>query len=113
MLGEGHADRRQLSDLVATEPPTRGALLSSELPAATTARVRIVIDDFIDLVLRPLFAADALMPALTASLTLHTIPTHQLLGLRPRRRTPLCARPRWIRRRRPGTRPRILTQLRL
>ena len=51
MLGPGHADRRQLSDLVATEPPARRALLLAEPMPASTARVRVMIDDLLDLIL--------------------------------------------------------------
>jgi hypothetical protein len=48
MLGPDHADRRQLGNLVATEPPARTALLSYELAAAPAARIRVVIDDLIN-----------------------------------------------------------------
>jgi hypothetical protein len=53
MLGPDHADRRQLRDLMATEPPPRLLLGASELATAPATRVRVVIDDLIDLILRP------------------------------------------------------------
>jgi hypothetical protein len=62
MLAPGHADRRQLSDLVATEPPARASLLSSEPTPAPAARIRVVIDDLIDLILGPQLATCTLMP---------------------------------------------------
>src|SRR5438045_2765363 len=52
MLGPDHADRRQLSDLVATEPPPGLLLLSGELATTPAARLRVMIDDLIDLILR-------------------------------------------------------------
>jgi hypothetical protein len=67
MLGPPHADRRQLSDLVATEPPARATLPVIEPAAAPTACIRVVIDDPIDLILGPQLAAGTLMPRLTAS----------------------------------------------
>jgi hypothetical protein len=46
MLGHDHADRRQLADLIATEPPRRTPPVVT--PASATAtRVRVVIDDLI------------------------------------------------------------------
>jgi hypothetical protein len=51
MLGEGHADRRELSDLMATKPQSRLALIGSELMTAAAARIRVVINDLIDLIL--------------------------------------------------------------
>ena len=51
MLGPDHADRRQLGNLMATEPPARAALLSCELAAAPAARIGVVIDDLINLIL--------------------------------------------------------------
>jgi hypothetical protein len=52
MLGHEHADRRQLGDLVATEPPARPALPIIEPTPATATRIRVVIDDLIQLILR-------------------------------------------------------------
>ncbi len=70
-----------------------------------------MIDDLIDLILRPQLTTGTPVPRLTASLTLLALPAHQLLGLRTRFRTPLRPRLRWIHRRRPGTRARVLTRL--
>src|SRR5437016_1233727 len=53
MLAHDHADRRQLTDLVATEPPARPALPIIEPAPASATRIRIVIDDLIHLILRP------------------------------------------------------------
>ena len=64
MLGHDHADRRQLAHLVATEPPARPALLFIEPMPAAAARVRVVIDDLIDLILRLELATRAPMPGL-------------------------------------------------
>ena len=53
MLGPPHADRRQLGNLMATEPPPRALLLIGELASAPATRIGVVIDDLINLVLRP------------------------------------------------------------
>jgi hypothetical protein len=91
MLGHDHADRRQLTDLVAAEPPTRTALLIIEPAPASATRVRVVIDDLLDLVLRFEIATRTLVPGLPASLTLLAFAAHQLFGLRTRLRPPLRA----------------------
>ena len=88
-------------------------LLGSELATAPAARIRIVIDDLIDLILGPQLATRTPMPRLPASLALLALPAHQLLRLRARLRPPLRPRLRRIRRRRLGTRARVLTRLRL
>jgi hypothetical protein len=111
MLGHDHADRRQLRELMATEPPPRMPLLGGKLAATPAARLRIVIDDLIHLILRPEPAPRAPMPRLTAHLALLTLPAHQLLSLRARRRPPLSPRLRRIPRRRSRTRARILPRL--
>jgi hypothetical protein len=51
VLDEQRADRRQLGDLVAPEAPSETALILTELMPASTARLRIVRDDLIDLIL--------------------------------------------------------------
>src|SRR6516164_8846720 len=61
MLGPDHADRRQLTDLVATEPPAGATLVVGELATAPATRPRIVIDDLINLILRLQVAAHALV----------------------------------------------------
>ena len=96
MLGPDHADRRQLSDLVATEPPPRAPLPHAEPAAAPTARLRIVIDDLINLILGTQLATRTPMARLTARLALPTLAAHQLLGLRARLRPPLRTRLRRI-----------------
>jgi hypothetical protein len=68
MLGPDHADRRQLTDLVATEPPSGLLLLGGELAAAPPARLRVVIDDLIDLILGTQIATRAPMPRLPPAL---------------------------------------------
>ena len=98
MLGPGHADRRQLGDLVAAEPPGRPALSIIEPTPASATRIRIVINDLIDLILRAQLATRTPMPALPTSLPPLALPAHQLLGLRARLRTPLGSRLRRIRR---------------
>jgi hypothetical protein len=113
MLAPDHTDRRQLSDLMTTEPPPRTPLLGGELAAAPATRIRVVIDDLINLILRPQLATRTPMPRLTARLALLALPAHQFLGLRARFRSPLRPRLRRIRRRRLGTRPRVLAGLRL
>jgi hypothetical protein len=89
MLGPDHADRRQLCDLVATEPAAPRALLRRELTSATTTLLRIVIDDLIDLILRLELAPRTTMPGLTARRSPLTFPARQLLRLRPRFRPAL------------------------
>ena len=86
MLDQQHADRRQLSALMATEPATGPALILAELTAAATTRVRVVIDDLIDLVLRSELATRTAMPLLPARLALGAILGQQLLRLRARLR---------------------------
>ena len=70
MLGHDHAHRRQLTDLVAAEPPAREALLIIKPAPATATRLRVVIDDLIHLILRFEIATRTLMPGLPARLTL-------------------------------------------
>ena len=113
MLGQDHADRRQLAHLVAAEPPARTALPSSNRAPASATRLRIVIDDLIHLILRLEIATRTLMPGLPASLATLALPAHQLFGLRTRLRPPLRARLGRIGRRRLRTRPRVLPGLRL
>src|SRR5436309_1019455 len=111
MLGHDHADRRQLADLMATEPPTRPALPNIKPASATATRVRVVIDDLIHLILGPQLTAGTPMPRLTTSLTALAFPAHQFLGLRASLRPPLRPRLRRIHRRRLGARARVLTRL--
>ena len=111
MLDDQHADRWQLSDLMATEPATWPALMLAELTAAATARVRVVIDDLIDPVLGSELATRTAMPLLPARLALGALPGQQLLRLRTRLRTPLLTRLRRILRRRLRTRPRVPPRL--
>src|SRR5438128_511198 len=108
MLDHDHANRRQLRDLVAPEPPPRLALIVSELAAAPTTSIRIVIDDLIDLILRRQLPPRAAMPRLATSLTLST---QQLLSLRPGLRPTLLTSLRQIRRRRLGAVTRVLPRL--
>src|ERR1700733_12906233 len=108
MLGHDHTDRRQLRDLMAAEPAARPALLPIEPMSASATRLRIVIDDLIDLILGFELATRAGMPLLPTGLATPAFPAHQLLGLRPGLRPPLRSRLRRIHRRRPGTRARIL-----
>lgn len=68
MLGHDHTDRRQLGNLVTTEPPTTRALLRDEPGSAVATPIGVVIDDLIKLILRPQLATRALVPALPASL---------------------------------------------
>src|SRR3954451_21510570 len=84
MLGQDHADRWQLGDLVATEPPLGLQLPGRELTATPAARLRVVIDDLIDLILRAQLATGTAMPRLPTRLAPLALPAHQLLGLRPR-----------------------------
>ena len=74
MLGPDHADRRQLRNLMATEPPPRRRCSSGERATAPTARIRVVIDDLIDLILGPQLATGTPMPGLTARLAPLTLP---------------------------------------
>ena len=113
MLAEHHTDRRQLGDLIATEPATRPTLRRIERPPAPATRPRVVIDDLIHLILGPQFATGATVPRPSTLLTALSIPAQKLLRLRPRLRPPPRARLRRIHRRRPGTRPRVLTRLSL
>ena len=111
MLAPDHADRRQLSDLVAPEPQAGPALLLAEPMPASTARVRVVIDELIDLILGPQLPTGPPMPGLPTSLTLSAFSAHQFLRLRPRLRPPLRPRLRWIHRRRRRTRARVAPYL--
>jgi hypothetical protein len=70
MLAVDHRDRRQLRHLVAPEPLTGNLLLLGELAPATTAGLRIVIDDLIHPILRQQPATRALMSRLGALLAL-------------------------------------------
>jgi hypothetical protein len=87
MLGHDHADRRQLGDLVATEP--RPALLIIKPVPAAATRIRVVIDDLIHLIPGLLIATRTPMSGLPTSLAALTLPAHQLLRLRTRLRSPL------------------------
>jgi hypothetical protein len=69
MLGQDHADRRQLRDLMAPKPPIRPMLLGGERLSTAPARLRIAIHDLIDLILGPQPAASTPMARLTASLS--------------------------------------------
>jgi len=90
MLNQHHADRRQLAYLVTTEPATLTALVHRELAAATTARLRVVGDDLIDLILGRVFASRTQVSILGAGLALGIAPpSQQLLGLQASLRTPL------------------------
>jgi hypothetical protein len=113
MLDHGHANRRQLAHLAATKPTSRSTLLLLELPTAPAARIRIVINDLIDLILGPQLTPRALMSGLPTLRSPLALSAHQLHGLRPRLRSPLSARLRGIRRRRTRARARVLTCLRL
>src|SRR5205823_8155954 len=75
MLGHDHADRRQLADLVATEPPARPALLLIKPTSASTTRIRVVIDDLIHLILRLQLATRTAMPGLPTRLAALALPT--------------------------------------
>ena len=101
MLDQQHADRRQLTQLVAPETARRPALILAELMAATTASQRVVRDDLIDLVLGRKPPACAPMSLLATRLAPATLLGQQLLRLRARLRTALRPRLRRIRRRRP------------
>jgi hypothetical protein len=89
MLGHHDSDRRQLRELVTSEATRRPAFVGHELAPTAAANIRIVIDDLIELVLRPELAARALMPRLPTRLALAA---QQLLGLRPGLRPPLLTR---------------------
>lgn len=68
MLRPGHADRRQFGDLVATESPTGPALLLAEPAPAPAAHLRVMINDLIDLILRPQPTTRTRVPKLPAGL---------------------------------------------
>ena len=89
MLGPDHADRRQLRRPGGDRTAASRALLLGEPMPATTARLRVVIDDLIDLILRLELAPRTRMPGLPARLAPLTLPRAQLLRLRPRLRPPL------------------------
>jgi hypothetical protein len=95
MLGPPHADRRQLGDLAATELLAGAALLLLEPMPAPTTRLRVVIDDLIDLILGLQLTTGTPMPRLPASRS--TVPfSHELLRLRAGLRPPLSTRFRRI-----------------
>jgi hypothetical protein len=68
MLAEDHADRWQLCNLMATEASTWPALIITKPLPTAAARIRIVIDDLIHLILRLELPPGATMPRLPASL---------------------------------------------
>jgi hypothetical protein len=74
---------------MATEPPTRPALLLIESTPATAARIRVMVDDLINLILRLQVTTRTPMPGLPARLAALAVPAHQLLRLRARLRTSL------------------------
>ena len=111
MLGQDHAGRRQLKDLVAAEPPGRPALLIIKPMSASATRVWVVIHDLIHLVLRFEITTRTRMPRLPALRSALSLPPHHLFGLRTRLRPPLRARLGRICRRRLGTGARILARL--
>jgi hypothetical protein len=111
MLGHDHAERRQLADLVATEPPPGTTLGLAELATAPATRIRIVIDDLIHLIPGPQLPTRTPMPGLPTRVAPLTLPAHQLLRLRTRLRPPLRPRLRRILRRRPRARARVLAYL--
>ena len=122
-----HCNREQFNALIGTSypgivisdrwngyshlDPTRRQACWSHIKRDFAAPLRIVIDDLVDLILRPQLTTGTLVPRLTASLTLLALPAHQLLRLRTRFRTPLRPRLRWIHRRRPRAHARVLTCL--
>jgi hypothetical protein len=111
MLRPENADRRQLGDLVATEPPPRAPLPAGERATAPAARIREVIDDLINPILRTKLATRTPMPRLPAGRSLLALPPRQLLRLRSRFRPTLLPCLGRIHRRRPGARARVLTGL--
>jgi hypothetical protein len=111
MLAEENADRRQLSDPMATKPTTRPLLLRREPATAAATHPRVMIDDLIHLIRRLQLTTRATMPRLPTLRSPLTPFAHQLLRLRPRLRTPLRARFGRILRRRLRTRARILPPL--
>ena len=67
---------------MAAAAPTPPALPVIESMPAAAARLRLVIDDLIHLILRAQLTTRTAMPRLPTSLTLLALATHQLLGLR-------------------------------
>lgn len=113
MLHQHHADRRQIRHLVAPEPAIRPALVLRELAPRTTARLRVVRNDLIDLILVRKPTARAPMALLPTRLALGALLGQQLLRLRARLRLSLLPRLRRILRRRRRTRPRVPPRLAL
>jgi hypothetical protein len=100
MLAHDHPSRRQLGDLTTPEASRRRLLLVAELVPAPAATVRVVVDEFIDVILVGERAAGALMPRLPASTPPPRVPRKQLPRLRTRLRASLLTRLRGILRRR-------------
>jgi hypothetical protein len=96
---------------MATEPPTRAALLFTESTPTRVARIRVVINDLINLILGLELATRTPMPALPTSLATLPVSTHQLLRLRARLRAPLRPGFRRIHRRWLRARARVLASL--
>ena len=95
---------------MATEPPPRALLLGSELAPAPATRIRVVIDDLINLILGPQPATRTPVPRLTASLA--PLPSERINSFAfARVRPPLSACLGRIHRRRPRARARVLTRL--
>jgi hypothetical protein len=111
VLDQQHADRRQLGDLVASEPAAWAPLILTDLVAAAPARRRVVRDDLIDLILGREPTACTAVTLLRSRLARGAIAGQQLLGLRARLRAPLLTRPGRILRRRHRTHPRIPSRL--
>src|SRR5207247_1342842 len=89
----------------------RPALPILEPTSAAAARIRIVIDDLIHLILGLELPPRTQVPGLPTRLTPLPLAARQLLGLRTRLRAPLSARLRLVHRRRLGARARVLTRL--
>jgi hypothetical protein len=93
---------------MAAEPAAPRALLLREPLTTTTTRLRVVIDDLIDLILRPQLTSRTLMPGLPARLAPLAFLASQLLRLLPRFRAALLPGLRRIGGRWPGTCARVL-----
>ena len=96
---------------MATKPSLGSALPVGELATTPATRIRIVIDDLINLILQLQIATRARMTPLPTRLAALTLPACKLLGPRPRLCAPLLTRLRRILRWRLGTRARVLTSL--
>ena len=94
-----------------SEPAGRTLLVLGEVAPTAATRLRVMLDDLVDLVLPSQLATNAGMPVLGARLASSAVAGQQILGFRASLRAALLTRRGRILRRRLRTRPRISARL--